>query len=118
MCQSNIMLAMDISISMINDDELDRILENTNLDEFELTDLPREQLDGSSQEELGIGLVPTMDTNSTPGLAPQKWNNTELHLGVYPCQGSSQSSRLINAHQSNYMWGLLEGGVYFIQLLV
>ena len=36
-------LAMDVSISMIDDDdELDTILENTNLDEFELNDSPRE----------------------------------------------------------------------------
>ena len=49
------------------------ILENTNLDDFELTDLLQEQLDGLSQEELGVGSAPTMDTNSAspgaPGLA-------------------------------------------------
>ena len=34
---------MDVSISMIDDnDELDKILENTNLDELELNDSPRE----------------------------------------------------------------------------
>ena len=31
---------VSISISMIDDDELDRILENTDLDEFELIDSP------------------------------------------------------------------------------
>ena len=34
----------DISKSIINDDlELDRILENTNFDDHELTDMPMEQ---------------------------------------------------------------------------
>ena len=40
----------------------------------------------------GIGSAPTVNTNSTPGLAPQKGSNMELHLGVHPCQGSSLSS--------------------------
>ena len=61
---SKITLAMDISISLIDDDdELDRILQNTNLDKYELTDSSREQLDGLSQEELGVGSPLTMDSN-------------------------------------------------------
>ena len=56
---------MDISISRINDnDELDRILESMNLVKFELTDSPPEQLDDLSQEKLGIGSAPAMDTSN------------------------------------------------------
>ena len=41
--------AMDVGMSMIDDDdELDRILENTNLDKFKLFHLLQEQLDGLS----------------------------------------------------------------------
>ena len=86
-CQlSKIMLAMDISISMIDDeDDLDRILQNTNLDEFEQTDRLQNQLDSLSKEEPSVRLAPTMDTNSTPGLAPRKGSNTELCSGVDTC---------------------------------
>ena len=77
---------------MINDDELDKILENTTLDKLELTNLLWEQLDSSSQEEPGIGSAPTTDVNSTLGLAPRKGSNMELHLGVDPCQVPSLSS--------------------------
>ena len=83
---------MDVSISMIVDSkELDKMLENTNLDEFKLNDSLREYLDGSLQENTGIGSVPNMDTDSTLGLAPTKGSNVELHSGVDPCQGSSLS---------------------------
>ena len=63
---------MDISIPMIDDDELVRNLENTILDEFELTDLSRELLDGLLQKEPGVGSAPTMDTNRAPGWHPKK----------------------------------------------
>ena len=69
---------------MINDNELDSILENTVLDEFELTDLLQELLDGSLQEEPGVRSAPTMDTNSTSGMAPRKGSNTELLFKVDP----------------------------------
>ena len=86
------------SMSVIDDDdEPDRILENTNLDEFELIDSPREQLDDSSQENMGVGSAPTMDTDSTSGLAPRTGGDVELRLGVDPCQGSSLSSPLYNS---------------------
>ena len=50
------MLVMDISISRIDDNnELDRNLESMNLDGFELTDLPPEQLDGNKFLHLELG---------------------------------------------------------------
>ena len=39
-----------------------KILENTNLDEYELIDLSLEQLCDSSQEHTGVEAAPTMDT--------------------------------------------------------
>ena len=57
---------------MDDNDELDRILANTNLDEFELAESLRALLDGSSLEEPGIRSAPTMCTNSMPGLPPRK----------------------------------------------
>ena len=42
-------IIMDLSMSITDDDhELDRILESTNLDEYEIIDLPMEQQDDSS----------------------------------------------------------------------
>ena len=70
MPQPKITLTMGVSIPMIDDDELDTILQNTILDEFELIDLLQELLDGSSQEEPGIRSDPTIDINNMPGLAP------------------------------------------------
>ena len=69
---------------MIDYNTLDRLCENAVLNEFGLADLPRELLDGSSQEEFSFGSASTMDTNSTLGLAPRKGSrsNTELHFGV------------------------------------
>ena len=68
------------------------MLESTNLDEYKLIDLPVEQHDDSSQEHMGVGMAPTLDTRSTSGLAPREGSLTELHLRVDPCQGSSLSS--------------------------
>ena len=55
-----------------DDDELNRILKNNNLNEFELSVIgtPREQLDDMSQESTGVRLAPIMDTDSTLGLTP------------------------------------------------
>ena len=53
----------------INDDlELVRILENMNLDEYELTDMPMEEPDESSHELTGIGMAPTFNMLNTLGL--------------------------------------------------
>ena len=99
---------------MIDDDELDRILENTILDKFELhvTDLPRELLDSSLQKEPGTGSAPIMDTNSTPGMAPRKGNNTELRLGLTLARG------LLGLPARLMLMNLIICGIYFIQLLV
>ena len=56
----------------INDDlELVRILENTNLDEYELTDMPIDEPDESSHKLTGIGMAPTLDMLNTSGLTPR-----------------------------------------------
>ena len=107
------MLAMGISISLINGkDELDRILENINLDEFELTDSLQEQLDGSSQEEPALDRLPLWIRTVHWGWHPEKgvmWNCAwELTLA----RGLLCLLPSINAHESNYMQRLLEGGVY------
>ena len=78
---------MDNSMARINDDnELDTILETTDLDEFELhvIESPLEQLGYESQENLGVG-------PATSGLAPHNGSMAELCLVVDPCQGSSPS---------------------------
>ena len=55
-----------------NDDELNKILENNNLNEFELHVIGTlwEQLDDTSLESTGVRLAPITDTDSTSGLAP------------------------------------------------
>ena len=72
MRQSKITLTMDISKPMIEDEELDRILENTILDEFELTDLPQELLDGSLQEEPAVRSLPPCIQTVCQGWHPEK----------------------------------------------
>ena len=68
-------------MSLIKDNmELDRLLESANFDEFKLVDSPCEQHDGSSQELLGVGPAPTMDTSGTLGLAPCEGINWVLCL--------------------------------------
>ena len=56
---------------MIDDHELNRIIEITNLDEFELPVIgfQQERLDDLSHESTGFGLATTMDMDSTSGLA-------------------------------------------------
>ena len=72
-----------------DDDELERILHTTDLDEFELVESPLEQLNDESHENLSVGPAPTIDTASTSGLAPRKGSTVELRSAVDPCQGSS-----------------------------
>ena len=86
---------------IINDDlELDRILDNTNVDEYmhELTDMPMEQPDESPQELTGVGTAPTSDTQSTSGLAPCNESSGVLRSRVDPCLGSYFACLLIHVH--------------------
>ena len=76
-------------MSIINNNlELVRILENTNLDKYEFTDMPMEQPDESPHELTGVGMAPTSDTLSTSGLAPCNESSSVLHSRVDPFQGS------------------------------
>ena len=60
-CGSCYTLAIDISMSMIDDhNELNRLLENTNMEEFELIGSPREQLNHSLQKNTGVRSASTM----------------------------------------------------------
>ena len=71
-------------MTIIDDDqELARILENSNLDEYELIDVPIEQYSDSTQDNLGTRMSPISDTNSTSGLAPCKGSSRELRHGVH-----------------------------------
>ena len=47
------------------------------------------QHDNSSQEHVGIGMVPTIDTKSTSGQAPHEGSSMELCLTVDHFQGRS-----------------------------
>ena len=69
--------------------ELVRILDNTNLDEYALTDMPMEQPDESLHELTGIRMAPTSDTLPMSELAPRNGSSSVLHSGVDPCHGSS-----------------------------
>ena len=64
MRNANTLTAKHVSQIQLNT-ELDRILESANLEEFKLhvVDSPRTQHDGSSQELLGVGSAPAMDTS-------------------------------------------------------
>ena len=53
-----------------NDREFDRNLETTNLDEYEVIDLPREQLNDLSHEHMGIRMATTLDVGIMSLLAP------------------------------------------------
>lgn len=58
-------------MSSIDDDhELEWILESTNINEYELIDLPMEEPDDLSHEHMGVRMAPTLDLGSTSGLAP------------------------------------------------
>ena len=66
-------------VSQIEDNmELDRILKSANLDKFKVVDSPCEQHDSLSQELLGVGSAPAMDTSSTLGLAHCEGSNRVL----------------------------------------
>ena len=70
-------------MSIIDDDhELDRILENTYFDEYELIDLPMEQLEGSAQENSGVGTAPTYGQY---GAAPRYCRT--VRRGWHPVKG-------------------------------
>ena len=61
---------------IIDDDlELVRILDNTNFDEYEHTDMPMEQPDESLHKLTGVEMAPTSDTLRTLELAPRNGNS-------------------------------------------
>ena len=61
---------MNHSMQIIDDDlELVRILDNTNFDEYELTDMPMEQRDESPHVLTVVRMAPTSDTLHTSELA-------------------------------------------------
>ena len=64
-------------------------LQSTNLDKYEPIDLPMEQPNDMLHEPMGVGVAPTLDTESTYQLAPREGSSTVLHSGVGPCQGCS-----------------------------
>ena len=64
---------------IVADSEIDRILETTKFDEFELVDLSLKQQDVSLLELLGV-------VAGTSGLAPRKGSNGELFTVVDPCR--------------------------------
>ena len=69
-------------MSIIDDDsELDRILENTNFDDYTLFDIPMEP-DESLHALTGVGMAPTSDTPSRSGLAPRNGSSSEMRVGV------------------------------------
>ena len=76
---------------MDDDLELVKILDNTNFDEYELTDMPMEQPDESPHELMGVGMAPASHTLRTLELAPCYGSSSVLRSGVDPCQGSSLS---------------------------
>ena len=56
---------MYLSLSIINEGlELDRILENANLDEYTFINLPMEQQDELLHKPTGFGLAPTFEFNT------------------------------------------------------
>ena len=78
---------------IIDDDDLElvRILDNTNFDEYELTDMPMEQPDELPHKLTGIGMAPTSDTLCTSELAPRNGSSSVVRSGVDPCQWLSLS---------------------------
>ena len=77
---------------IIDDDlELVTILDNTNYDEYELTDMPMERPDESPHELTRVGMAPTSDTLHTLELAPRNGSSSVLRSGVDRFQESSLS---------------------------
>ena len=71
---------------IINDDlELVRILDNTNYDEYELTDTPMEQPDESPHKLTGIKMAPNSDTLCTLELAPSNGSLSDFRSRVDLC---------------------------------
>ena len=93
-------------MSIIDDDsELDRILEITNFDNYELIDTPMES-DELLHELTDVGMAPASDTPSMSGLAPRIGGSRELRPGVDPCQGSSlcrSSPPHVHVHVRTYV---------------
>ena len=64
---NNCALALDIHVLIYDNHELDRILESTNSDNYELINLSIEQHDDLSQEHMGVRMAPTLDTSRMSG---------------------------------------------------
>ena len=103
----------------ITDDnhKLDRILESTDLDKYELINLPTEQFGDLMHEHMGIRMARTLDIHvrSMLGLARCEGSSMKLCSGVDPCQGSallclppphcvrmSSRSQACNSNQEGY----------------
>ena len=57
-----------------------------NLDDYELINLPIEQLDDLSYEHMGVGMAPTLDTGSMLGLAPFEWSSNGTAQAKKTCK--------------------------------
>ena len=55
-----------------DDSELNRIVQNTNLDKFKLIDLPLEQLVDLLQTNMDIGMAHTIDAKRCQGWHPER----------------------------------------------
>ena len=85
-------VTMDLNMSIIDDNhKLDRILESTNLDKYELINLTMEEPGDLLNKHMGVRVAPILDTGSTWGLASREGSSMELCLGVDLCQGFSLS---------------------------
>ena len=94
---------MDLSVLIIDEEnELDRILESTNLDQYELMDLPMKQPGDWSHNSTGVGMASTLDTLSTSGLVPREGSSTELLSRVNLCQWSLLSSPLYSYNSRDF----------------
>ena len=83
-----------------NNRELDRLLECTNLDKYELIDLPIEQHADSSQEHTGVRMAPTLDTKRTSGLVPHEGSlssSNGYYIIVLDYKNSSPEEQLARA---------------------
>ena len=72
-------------MSIINDIiKIHRILENTNLDEYELIDFPLEQLGDSSQEHTGVESACTFRAGICEGSSVELcWELTLAMMGLH-----------------------------------
>ena len=73
---------------IINDNlELVRILDNTNLDEYELSDMHIEQPDEPLHELTDVGMAPASDTLHMSGLSPRNKSSSANAFRSWPFPG-------------------------------